>query len=113
MTHWLFILYCTNQLYWCKHNALKQASREKHAALTYICEDFLYDQGIYALHLGCCAQQAALQVRQVQPLPAEQPLLQPGVAVRVGVSKLIHLPGPTWKRPDGQSLLLEEGFAAV
>ncbi len=82
--------------YWRKHHALKQASR-KHAALTYICEDFLYDQSIYALHLGRSAQQVAVQVRQVQPLPAEEPPLQLGVAVRVSVSKLIHLPGPTWE----------------
>ncbi len=33
----------------------------------------------------------------MQPLPAEQPLLQLAVAVRVGVSKLVHLLGPTWK----------------
>ena len=75
----------------------KACSTDLHAVLTYICEDFLYDQSIYALHLGRSAQQVALQVRQVQPLPAEQPLLQLGVAVRVGVSKLVHLLGPTWE----------------
>lgn len=76
---------------------LKPASR-KHAALTYICGDFLNDQSVQALHLGRSTQQVTLQVRQMQPLPAEQPLLQLGVAVGVGVSKLIHLLGPAWEQ---------------